>query len=220
MAISVASHNHTTWSGQSGGTNESITGLTCSAGDVIYVLIINGTAPTLTGETFTSKGAVGSATLYRCAVTANHSSASIGTTVNTGFAPGCALFVAFTGVDNTQDTIGSVNSSSGSSASASVTTAKANSVVCLFESSNVDASSAGTGYTLDEHIINTTAVAAEHASAVTSGSGTNVTPTMTLASAASWSAVAVSLAPSGGTTPLARKPLVASADYRSFWFDA
>ncbi len=196
MAITLASHGGGFVN--SGNPSPTVTiPVTCSAGDVIYLLTSSSTI-TLTGETFSL--VTSGFPLYRCVAASAHSGSSL---VVTGgaFAPLSAIMQAWTGVDNTHNTFGSIGSSMGTTASASVTTAVANSLVALFvdcPNSSVTIA-AGSGYTIsDVDGPSSWTYGGEYANSTTASSGTVVTPTATLGSSVVWSALAISLAPSSG----------------------
>lgn len=207
MAVTVASHNTVTWVLP----NTYNMSITCSAGDVIYVL--STLPPSLTGETFSSIASLsGGSTLYRCAASSNHSPSNISFSLGSPNTSG-AIGVAFTGVDNSSNVVGSVNSSGGTTISASATTAFANSYVALFtQPSPGGTPSAGAGYTLIDYLNFNTILVDELANSATPTSGTVVTPTISLSGPTSWSAVAVSLKPSGAVAPTRRRANVLVID--------
>ena len=200
MAISLVDHNTLSYVPPT--PNPHTIPVTCSIGDVIYVLASTNdmSAPSLTGETFSVVSVFNTTTLYRCVATANHTASLIGFTSST-FTPHGAIMAAFTGVNGSVNTFGSLNSATGSSgpASASVTTANPNSLIVLFvETTPTFTFSAGSGYTIIDNLNFSVAEAVdEEANSVTPSSGTVVTPTMTLSGSGGWWAMAVSLSPSG-----------------------
>lgn len=217
MAITLVSHGNTGGNSGAPGSHTFTIPITCSAGDVIYVVAATGmgTGPTLTGETFSTIASLPSsspiAQLFRCVATSAHSSSNISWSYTGAPIAYCAEAEVWTGVDNTSNVFGSINSGSSSGSAitvnCTVTTAAANSLTIGFSADSFPGgTTAGASYTqTDTGSSPGEQVFSEHANSTTSTSGTNVTVPFSFSGFGTLYGIAVSLSPGGASAPARRR---------------